>query len=98
MDNYFRIFSLILVLNGFTSSAQTNSIHNLVFEGAGIRGIAYAGAIEELENKKVLPGVKRIGGTSAGAVTALMLSLGYSANEIAGLISKTNFSKFNDGK
>ena len=98
MNKYFRIFSVILVLKGFASSAQTNSIHNLVFEGAGIRGIAYSGAIAELENKKVLPGVKRIGGTSAGAVTALMLSLGYNSNEIAGLVSKTNFSKFNDGK
>jgi NTE family protein len=98
MNKHLRILSLFFVFNGLTSSAQTNSIHNLVFEGAGIRGIAYSGAIAELENKKVLPGVKRIGGTSAGAITALMLSLGYSANEIAVLVSKTNFSKFNDGK
>ena len=98
MNKYSGILSVFFLLIGFTSSAQTKSIQNLVFEGAGIRGIAYSGAIAELENKNLLPGIKRIGGTSAGAIPALMLSLGYSSNEITDLISKTNFSKFNDGK
>jgi NTE family protein len=72
-------------------------IKNLVFEGAGIRGIAYCGAIHELENRQLLKNVERVAGTSAGAVTALALSLGYSGTEIEELIRTTNFKKFNDG-
>jgi NTE family protein len=80
-----------------TFSQTTPVIKNLVFEGAGIRGIAYCGAIEELENRQLMKNVQRVAGTSAGAVTALALSLGYSGIEIEGLIKKTNFKKFNEG-
>lgn len=72
-------------------------IKNLVFEGAGIRGIAYSGAIKVLEEKNLLQNVERVGGTSAGAITALLISLGYSPDEISGLINSTSFKKFNDG-
>src|SRR5688572_19150271 len=77
---------------------QSQPIKNLVFEGAGIRGIAYCGAIEELEKKNVIAGIEKVGGTSAGAITALCLSIGYTADEIADLLYKTNFRKFNDGR
>ena len=78
--------------------AQTKpEIKNLVFEGAGIRGIAYCGAITELESKNMIQPVEKVGGTSAGAIVALALSLGYSAKEIQDIISSTNFKKFNDG-
>ncbi|MBQ0128550.1 MAG: patatin-like phospholipase family protein, partial [bacterium] len=40
---------------------------NLVFEGGGVRGIAYAGALEVLEEEKILRKIKRVAGTSAGA-------------------------------
>jgi NTE family protein len=73
------------------------AIKNLVFEGAGVRGIAYCGAVQELESKKMMDGIERVGGTSSGAITALTISLGYSGKEIENIISKTNFKKFNDG-
>lgn len=78
--------------------AQTNNIKNLVFEGAGVRGIAYAGAIASLEEEAILPSIEKIGGTSAGAITALLLSAGYSSTEIAEVISETKIQKFNDGR
>ncbi len=78
--------------------AQGNDIKNLVFEGAGLRGIAYCGAIKELESRKLIAGVEKVGGTSAGAVTALCISLGYNSDEIAQLLYATNFKKFNDGR
>ena len=90
----FALFSFL----SFAASAQEKSIKNIVFEGAGIRGIAYCGAIHELENRGMLPLIEKVGGTSAGAITALCVSLGYSSDEIAGLLYSTNFSKFNDGK
>jgi len=72
-------------------------IKNLVFEGAGVRGIAYCGAVQEMESKKMMDGIERVGGTSSGAITALTISLGYSGKEIENIISKTNFKKLNDG-
>ena len=71
---------------------------NLVFEGAGIRGIAYSGVLSELEKRKLINDIENVGGTSAGAITALMVSLGYSSNEIFDIISETKFQKFNDGE
>lgn len=76
---------------------QAQQIKNLVFEGAGIRGLAYAGAINELESRGLLDQIEKTGGTSAGAIMAMMVSLGYSATEIDSIISSTNFKRFNDG-
>jgi NTE family protein len=79
--------------------AQTKPvIKNLVFEGAGIRGIAYCGAIEEMESASMMQHIEKVGGTSAGAIVALTVSLGYTSKEIQDIIGGTNFKKFNDGR
>ena len=52
----FAFFSFI----PFILLAQENSIKNIVFEGAGIRGIAYCGAIQALEGKGMLPAVEKV--------------------------------------
>jgi len=85
-----------LILISQASNSQP-VINNLVFEGAGIRGIAYSGAIRVLEEKNLLKNVEKVGGTSAGAITALLLSLGYTSSEITNIINSTSFKKFNDG-
>jgi len=51
-----------------------SQFHNLVFEGGGIKGIAYAGALEVLEKENILSDIKRVAGTSAGAITATLLA------------------------
>ncbi|MEL6591099.1 MAG: patatin-like phospholipase family protein [Bacteroidota bacterium] len=76
---------------------QQSSIKNLVFEGAGIRGIAYTGAVEALQEAGALDQVEKYGGTSAGAVIAMTLALGYDAEEIRDILQETEFQKFNDG-
>ncbi len=68
-----------------------------MFEGAGIRGIACCGALMELEQQGELAQVKRVAGTSSGAITACLLSVGYTPQEIYQIIGNTNFGKFNDG-
>ena len=73
------------------------TIENLVFKGGGVLGIAYAGAIEALEKQGILSQVKRTAGTSAGAVAAALISLGYSSKEIVEVLGDTNFKKFQDG-
>lgn len=90
---------LTLLSGGLRNAyAQVAHIKNLVFEGAGIRGIAYAGVLAELESRHITDSVECVGGTSAGGITALTFALGYSAEEIASLISKTDFGRFNDGQ
>lgn len=92
-----QIFTFfVLLFSVLNLSAQTH--RNIVFEGAGIRGIAYCGALQKMEENNWLQNVQRVGGTSAGAVTALTLALGYNSREIRQLISGTAFKKMNDGK
>ena len=89
---------LIFVLCTLILAAQTRTvIKNLAFEAAGIRGIAYCGAIQEMESRDLMKPVEKVAGTSSGAIVALLVSLGYSGAEIEKLIGGTNFKKFNDG-
>jgi len=96
MKFYCYIFILFFFPNFLFS--QNKEIKNLVFEGAGIRGLAYAGALKTFEVENILPQVEKVGGTSAGAITAMMISLGYNSQEVEGILSQTKFHKFNDGK
>lgn len=48
---------------------------NLVFKGGGVRGIAYMGALEVLDEYRIVENIERVAGTSAGAVAAALLAL-----------------------
>ena len=54
---------------------------NLVFEGGGVKGTAYGGAIYILENKNIIKNIKRVAGTSAGAITATLIALNFNSKE-----------------
>ncbi len=69
---------------------------NIVFEGGGVKGIAYTGALEVLEEKGVLDNIERCAGTSAGAITAAFFALGFSASEIKEILAETDFNMFKD--
>ena len=75
-----------------------NQIQNLVFKGGGVLGIAYAGAIEVLEQQNILQGIERVAGTSAGAITAALVSLRYTSAQITGIVNQTDFKSFEDGE
>ena len=49
---------------------------NLVFEGGGVKGIAYCCALGVLDERVILSRISRVGGTSAGAINATLLALG----------------------
>ncbi len=55
--------------------------YNLVFEGGGAKGLVFVGAIEALEARGV-SGYGRLIGTSAGAITATLLAVGYDYTEL----------------
>lgn len=53
---------------------MTGKIENLVFEGGGVLGIAYLGALDYLFRNGLMGDITRVAGTSAGAITACVLS------------------------
>ena len=71
---------------------------NLVLEGGGIRGVAYAGAISVLEQQHILLEIEKIAGTSSGAIAGVMISVGYNATEIDSIMRSLPVKEFNDGK
>jgi len=73
-----------------------SQFRNLVFEGGGVKGIAYAGAMEVLEQQNVLPDIRRVAGTSAGAITAALMALGASSGSVAKIVGGTKFREFMD--
>ena len=75
---------------------SNSSFKNLVFEGGGVKGIAYGGALFELERIGALSGIERVAGTSAGAITAVLLAVGYSHQEVSDIVASTDFNKFAD--
>jgi NTE family protein len=75
--------------------AQYN-FQNLVFEGGGVKGIAYGGALDVLDEKGILSNIKRVAGTSAGAINASLLALGYTSKEVSNIVANTDFAKFAD--
>jgi NTE family protein len=69
---------------------------NLVFEGGGIVGLAYIGAIESLENHNLNHGFNKFAGTSIGSIFALLVSLGYSSLEMKSLLKDIDLNKLKD--
>lgn len=71
---------------------------SLVFQGGGVKGSAYAGAVEVLEQRGLLAPVERVAGTSAGAITASLLAVGAGSEGLAAAVRETDFGSFLDGK
>lgn len=65
-----------------------------VFEGGGVRGIAFAGAVSCLEEHGYE--WERLAGTSAGAIIAALLAAGYHGLEIYEILTQLDYTKFLD--
>jgi predicted acylesterase/phospholipase RssA/CheY-like chemotaxis protein len=75
---------------------KSNSSDNdlaLIMKGGGIKGLAYVGAIEELEKHFKF---SWYAGTSAGAISAILLASGYNYKELKTILSEKNFNDFKD--
>lgn len=72
-------------------------IENLVFEGGGVKGLVYVGALESMTANNLMKDVKRVSGSSAGAIVSHLIAIGYQAHEIRELLlSVINFKDFMD--
>ena len=69
---------------------------NFVFEGGGVKGIAYVGALQELKKRGILDDITRVGGTSAGAINAVLLGLNFRPDEMRDILWRLNFRNFLD--
>lgn len=67
---------------------------DLVFEGGGVKGIGFAGAICSLEERGYQ--FKRVAGTSAGAIIASLIAVGYTCEEIKDIIFNLDYTRFLD--
>ncbi|WP_274024573.1 patatin-like phospholipase family protein [Vibrio parahaemolyticus] len=75
---------------------MTYPFRNLVFEGGGVKGIAYVGAMQVLESEGILQNITRVGGTSAGSINALLFAAGYSNSEMLKVLQQLDFNDFKD--
>ena len=69
----------------------------LVFEGGGVRGLAYVGALQALEEAGLRPQVDAAAGSSAGAITSALVALGYTAAELRDALVGLDLRMFQDG-
>lgn len=95
LKNIAFILSFLLSQVSIAQSVEP-TYRNLVMEGGGIKGIAYGGALAELDKQGILDNIVRVAGTSAGAIQASLLAVGYSTEEIGKIISDTPIESFND--
>lgn len=83
-------------LKELTEQVSLKPIENLAFEGGGVKGLVYVGALQELQKHHILKTVKRVGGSSAGGITAMLVGLGCSVKEITEEMNGMDFTKFQD--
>jgi NTE family protein len=72
------------------------NIENLALSGGGLKGIVYGGCFQALEECGILKNIKRIAGTSVGALFGYSMLLGFTSAQIQELILKINFTFLRD--
>lgn len=72
------------------------NIENLALSGGGLKGIVYGGCFQALEECGILKNIKRLAGTSVGALFGYSILLGFTSSQIQELILKINFAFLRD--
>jgi len=67
-----------------------------VFEGGGVKGIAFAGALAAAEQDAGVREWVNVAGTSAGAIVAALLVAGYDAAGLRRIMGAAQYSRFAD--
>ena len=75
---------------------MTYPFRNLIFEGGGVKGIAYVGAMRTLKKEGILENIVRVGGTSAGSINAVLFAAGFSNTATYNELKKLDFNDFKD--
>lgn len=67
--------------------------YSIVIKGGGVKGLAFAGALLELEKYFSFD---TFAGTSAGAIAAVLMGAGYKPSELLKILNEKNFNEFKD--
>jgi NTE family protein len=67
-----------------------------VFEGGGVKGIAFAGAISAAERDAGVEEWVNVAGTSAGAIVSALLVVGYDADGLRKILANAHYHRFPD--
>ncbi len=65
-----------------------------VFEGGGVKGIGFVGAVAVAEKQGIT--WQNVAGTSAGAIVATLIAAGYTAEEMREILSNLDYNNFKD--
>lgn len=77
---------------------MSKTITNITFEGGGIFGIVYVGAVRVLEDQGILENITGFSGSSSGSIIAALLSFGVSVNRLEKIMAETDWNSFLDTK
>ncbi len=72
-------------------------INGFIFEGGGIKGLAYVGALEEYIKYQDINTIRYLGGTSAGSIIATLLASNHTIKEINEVLYNIDWNKLKDG-
>jgi NTE family protein len=97
-ETYARVRTEVenLVLNRDLIESLAPTVTRLVFEGGGVRGIGFGGSMKFMEEYNLTKHVDKIAGSSAGAIFAAAIAVGYTAQEMIDILKETNFESFKD--
>jgi predicted acylesterase/phospholipase RssA len=96
----------VIEAGGGVAKLSHEAVRYLSLEGGGGKGVVYLGAVQALERLQVLPitlgssdnQIKGVSGASAGAITALLLSLGLDSTLLEQVLARPeDFNNFFDG-
>ncbi len=68
---------------------------DLVLEGGGVKGIGLVGAVNTLRDTSY-PDIRRVAGTSAGAIVAALIAAGMSPRRMEEVMRSVEYTKFED--
>ena len=84
------------VIKNFLNNKE-QKVKNYIFQGGSVKGLAYLGALDALEKKDIkLKNIEKIGGTSVGAITAALLSVGCNCKNLSDITLEMDFENFLD--
>jgi predicted acylesterase/phospholipase RssA len=77
--------------------ADISNVKNIVLAGGGAKALSLTGSIKSLESHGADLEIKRVAGTSGGAIIAMMYASGYTAKDLEAVIKENEFGLFTIG-
>jgi predicted acylesterase/phospholipase RssA len=112
MSKFIRLLQILMQREDSVRKLHQNEVKYIALEGGGGKGNAFLGALQALSDPKLNVGgaprgilqyeqlrpinIKGFSGSSAGAITAMLLSCGYDFEEIKVIMEMQNFFDYLD--